>query len=142
MDFLVSQIVKSVIYSGSNNLGYNSYLCRSTTANRMQCQRDISESFYQDYTGGHKGGVGTGVSTKGWGTYHGRDMYLGNALCNLAHDPAAPHVVNKNDLLRNISRTYSRPRSAVSYVLYCFWTKDLSMIFLLPIHYYDYDIYR
>ena len=93
---------------------YYSSRFRYDTGNKRQFQKDICESFYQDYTSGHRGDVGTGVSTKGWGTYHGKDLYLGNALCNLAHDPAAPHVVNKNDLLRNISRTYSRSRSAVS----------------------------
>ena len=80
--------------------------------------RDISESFYQDYTGGHMGGVGTGVDTKGWGARHGKDMYLGNALCNLAHDPGAPPSVDKKSLLTNISTSYShshmRSRSAVS----------------------------
>ena len=94
---------------------------RSKHASR-QCMRDITESFYQDYTGGHMGGVGTGVATKGWGARHGTDIYLGNALCNLAHDPGAPHSVDKKSLLRNISNCYSRSlmrsRSAVSSVLY------------------------
>ncbi|KAI6654932.1 hypothetical protein LOD99_2811 [Oopsacas minuta] len=87
--------------------------CRYNQSNRDRFQRDISESFYQDYTGGRMGGIGAGISTKGWGTYHGRDWYMGNALCNLAHDPAAPHGVEKSELLRSISRTYSRslPRS-------------------------------
>ena len=80
--------------------------------------RYVGESFYQDYTGGNRGDVGAGVRTKGWSAHHDTNVYLGNALCNLAHDPAAPPTVDKKDLLRSISRSYSRSilrsRSAVS----------------------------
>ena len=94
------------------------HYCRSKQSSRHHYLRDISESFYQDYTGGHAGEIGACVSTKGWGTRHGTDMYLGNALCNLAHDPGAPPSVDKKSLLRTISTSYSRSlmrsRSAVS----------------------------